>query len=99
LRETYMPAVLIETMFISNLQEEERLNDLQWQEDFTTHLSKIIPNYLGYERVREEEEKHYAQDAFDMWKEKGIVFEDHDLNVPITWGEYVITQHRLRNIE
>jgi N-acetylmuramoyl-L-alanine amidase len=46
----------------------------------------------------EEKPKHYAQEAFERWKAKGIVLEDHDLDAPLTWGEYIITQERLRNL-
>jgi hypothetical protein len=47
----------------------------------------------------ENQVEHYAQEAYDEWKAKGIVLEDHDLNTPITWGEYVITQQRIKNLE
>jgi N-acetylmuramoyl-L-alanine amidase len=47
----------------------------------------------------DEKPKHFAQDAFDEWKAKGIVLEDHDLDVPVTWGEYIITQQRLKNMK
>jgi len=43
--------------------------------------------------------RHYAQDLFDEWKATGLVEQDHDLDTPITWGEYLITQYRLKNME
>ncbi len=42
--------------------------------------------------------KHYAQDAYEKWKEQSILLEEHDLETPVKWGEYIITQERLRDI-
>ncbi len=41
---------------------------------------------------------HYAQDAYEQWRAKSIILEEHDLEKPVKWGEYIITQERLREI-
>ncbi|KPU43415.1 N-acetylmuramoyl-L-alanine amidase LytC precursor [Oxobacter pfennigii] len=44
---TAMPAVLLETAFISNENEENMLMDKTWQEGFVKNISSAILNYLG----------------------------------------------------
>lgn len=96
LRHTRMPAVLIEAMFITNQQEEDKLNNAQWQEGFTGILTKAIYEYLGFPDGKA---RHFAQDAYEAWKVKGIILGEHDLDDPITWGQYLITQERLKTLE
>ncbi|NLY43696.1 MAG: N-acetylmuramoyl-L-alanine amidase [Clostridiaceae bacterium] len=100
LRYTNMPAILLEIMFITNPREEEILNNIQWQDDFTTHMAKALCNYFGYKfAYSDKTDKHYAEDYYKAWKEKGIILNEHDLDSPLTWGEYIITQQRLKEME
>ena len=41
-------------------------------------------------------ENHFAKEEYEKWKAEGIILEDHDLESPVKWGEYIITQKRLR---
>ena len=46
LRAPDMPSVLIETAFISNPQEEEKLKDPEFQQDMAESLARAIQNYF-----------------------------------------------------
>jgi N-acetylmuramoyl-L-alanine amidase len=47
LRKTLMPAVLLETGFMSNRDEEDTLNNSSWQDGFADALSSAIADFLG----------------------------------------------------
>lgn len=113
LRNTSMPAVLIELMFISNPEEERILNNADWQRNTAKGMADQLAFFWGLKSEEQPSDsgtaeppppqvpqsKHYAQDAHDQWRRDGILKQDHDLTKPITWGEYIITQERLRNRE
>lgn len=46
---TKMPAVLIETAFISNEEEEAKLKNAAWQQEMAQAIAKGICAYFGYE--------------------------------------------------
>jgi len=50
IRETRMPAILIEGGFLSNLHERERLHDPQYRRSIARGIAKGIDNYLESKR-------------------------------------------------
>jgi N-acetylmuramoyl-L-alanine amidase len=49
LRKTVMPAVLLETAFITNKYEEDMLNNREWQDGFTKNLGRAVGKYFAME--------------------------------------------------
>ena len=85
LRNTYMPAVLIETAFISNPAEENLLADERWQGVFAEAIAVGICNHLGIKYREEEGVKviDNVQDALNVLVEKGVI------NSPDYWVKAV----------
>ncbi|WIF95774.1 N-acetylmuramoyl-L-alanine amidase [Caminicella sporogenes] len=44
----------------------------------------------------QEKEYHWAQKDFEKLKADGIITSDHDLNSPLTWGEFSVVINRIR---
>ena len=81
LRETNMPAILVELAFISNLIEEKLLQNDEFQEKCAIAIAKGICKYLGVDFKMPKKSKYFKDiptdnwsiDIFDEAKELGII--------------------------
>ncbi|MDI9519308.1 MAG: N-acetylmuramoyl-L-alanine amidase [Bacillota bacterium] len=101
LRETNMPAILVELAFISNLIEEKLLQNDEFQEKCAIAIAKGICKYLGVDfkvpkkskYFKDIPEDHWSIDYFDEAKELGLIQgEGNDISgfgKPITKEIYV----------
>lgn len=78
LRETKMPAILIETAFISNINEEKLFKNVVFQDKIAIAIAKGLCRYLGIEYMGElnmeeiQEVSSWAKEAWEWGREKGI---------------------------
>ncbi|ONI44296.1 N-acetylmuramoyl-L-alanine amidase [Candidatus Epulonipiscioides gigas] len=84
LRETKMPAILIEIGFISNPIEEQHLKDDNFIHKIAFGIYEGIAEYLNLKISTE----HLGQSAIYKLKELGIISELHDADNFVTWGEF-----------
>ena len=76
IRDTNMPAVLIELAFISNPAEEKLLADEIWQDIFANAIAEGIFDFLGIEYNKPREVRkviNNVQDALNILVEKGVI--------------------------
>jgi N-acetylmuramoyl-L-alanine amidase len=78
IRDTSMPAVLVELAFISNSAEEKLLADERWQDIFAKAIAEGILDFLGidcnnYKKVGGMVEEHWAQKNLNSLVTKGII--------------------------
>lgn len=76
LRNTYMPAVLVELAFISNPAEEKLLADEMWQDIFANAIAEGIFDFLGNEHNKPKEVRkviNNVPDALNVLVEKGLI--------------------------
>ncbi len=102
LRETNMPAILIELSFISNIVEEKLLQSDEFKEKCAVAIAKGVCKFLGIEfkapkkskYFKDIPEDHWSIDYFDEAKELGLIQgEGNDISgfgKPITKEIYVI---------
>lgn len=67
LRETNMPAILIEIAFISNLVEEKLLQNDEFQEKCAIAIAKGICKYLGVGFKMPKKSKYFKDIPIDHW--------------------------------
>lgn len=73
LRETKMPAILIEVAFISNPNEEKLLKDVAFQDKIAMAVAKGFCQYIEESNVSKTQEASlWAKEAWEWGEEKGI---------------------------
>ena len=89
LKNTVMPAVLVETAFISNPAEEAKLADDSWRNQCAEAIAVGICNCLGitYKKEADHVSEHWAQKYYDYLKSKGITISETRFDDPVTRGE------------
>jgi len=88
IRDTSMPAVLVELAFISNPTEEQILASARWQEIMATAIVEGIKDHLGIVEKKEVAKvEHWAQKYYDYLKSKGITISETRFDDPVTRGE------------
>jgi N-acetylmuramoyl-L-alanine amidase len=86
LRETNMPAILVEIAFISNIVEEKLLKNDEFQEKCAIAIAKGVCKYLGVDFKVPKKSKYFNDiptdnwsiDIFDEAKELGIIEGESD---------------------
>jgi len=89
LKNTVMPAVLVENAFISNQSEEALLKDDNKREQFAEAIAKGICNHLGI-KYEFNSNNHWAQKYYDYLISKGISIHETRFDDPITRGEVFV---------
>lgn len=93
LRETSMPATLVEIAFISNV--EDRNLAKQKKIEISEAIGKGVLEYMGIKynpqatnEVVSEVKPHWGQARIDKLKELGIISGEHDPKSNVTWAEF-----------
>lgn len=96
IRDTSMPAVLVELAFISNPTEEQILASARWQEIMATAIVEGIKDHLGIMPKKEGNKvEHWAQKYYDFLKSKGINISETRFDDPVTRGELFVLLARV----
>lgn len=80
LRKTVMPAVLVETAFISNSQEESMLRTADYQEKAAKAITAGILSFFGIEKEAKTVDNSVSEWAKPAWKwavSKGLIADDN----------------------
>jgi N-acetylmuramoyl-L-alanine amidase len=85
----FSPAVLIEIGFVDT-SDLQKITNKEFQKEIAQAIANAVLKYFGI--VKEEEKKVGKTVSFEadfkFLQEKGLVNSPHDLNAPITWGEF-----------
>ncbi len=92
LRETKMPAALVELAFLSNPSEEAMLESPAFQLKAAQAIANSIVAYLGLPIPKTE---HWAQPDLDWLLKEGIVSTPRTPEQPVTWGEFAAVIKRI----
>lgn len=96
LRETKSPAILLENLFIDRSEDAVKLVDPAFREGIAEAIAKGVIRVMDLDAgASQPKNSHWAEKDFDRLKSAGLVFNDHDLNSNITWGEFVSVIARL----
>lgn len=93
LRETAMPAILVEVAFISNKNEENLLRDSNFLQQTAEGVANGIFNFLGIK-----ETQHWGQPAIDELKKLGLIADNKDPKAYVTWAEFATVLVRTINM-
>lgn len=94
LRETSMPAALVEISFISNV--EDRNLAKQKKIEIAEAIAKGILEHMGIKYIKEsannmtenKAKPHWGQARVEKLKELGIISGEHDPKSNVTWAEF-----------
>jgi N-acetylmuramoyl-L-alanine amidase len=93
LRETNMPAILVELGFMDYREEAEQMLDETWHERFARAITKGVCEYAGIEYKEETiegvETDHWAEEDFNFLNEQGITVHQRRFDEMITRGEVI----------
>lgn len=92
LRETNMPAILIEVAFISNKDEEALLRQPSFLEKTATGIANGIVDFLGIKQS-----DHWGKSAIDELIEIGLIVDSKDPKAYVTWAEFATVLLRTIN--
>lgn len=98
LRQTAMPAVLLENLFLDNKNDSRKLKDPVFLDGAADAISKGIIKALGNPAQPQPgpvSQPHWAQKDFDRLRQAGLVAGEHDLDGSVTWGEMSAVVARL----
>ncbi|ONI40894.1 hypothetical protein AN396_00885 [Candidatus Epulonipiscium fishelsonii] len=104
LRNTVMPAILVEVGFLSNEKEEALLRQDSFLEIIAQGLFNGIINFLEMETTRKPEVKptisvvenqHWGQVAIDNLINLGLLASNKDPDAYVTWAEFATVISRL----
>jgi len=98
-RETKMPAILVELAFVSNPEEEKKLNNPDWQKAAARAIAQGVADYLGVS-LREsqtEETEGMFKDTQGHWAQKDIE-EAAELGL-VAWAKEFRPNDRLTRAE
>lgn len=86
-------SIIVEGAFVTNKEN----NGLLQKDEFRTKMTKAIGK--GVMQFSEKHfgkyQKHWAEDNYKKLKNEGLIFDDHDLNSYVTWGEFSTILTRL----
>lgn len=96
LRQTVMPAVLFENLFIDTQKDADKLKDPAFRKEIAGAIATGVIKSMKLEAATNqpatpdipvETPPAWAQQAFDQIKEAGLVTSDHYFNDKVTWAE------------
>ncbi|WP_418791661.1 N-acetylmuramoyl-L-alanine amidase family protein [Phosphitispora sp. TUW77] len=88
LRETNMPAILIENLFTDTKKDASRLQDPLFRDEIAAATVKGIIRALHLAPQQPETPPHWASEYFKRLEDAGLVNSKHNLDSPVTWGEF-----------
>ncbi len=91
LRETRMPAVLLENLFIDRPRDAAHLADLRFLDGLAGALAAAVAKALAL--VPKQQWDPAGEIA--RLKERGLIVGDHDPAAPVSWGEFATVMNRL----
>ena len=110
LRETKMPAVLLESLFLDNPRDAATLKDIEFLKGLAKAIATGLANAFSLPRkpvhptptpkptaaptATPTPMPHWAQAAFDYLKKQGLITENHNLDSPVSWGELSVVLKR-----
>jgi len=91
LRETRMPAVLLENLFIDNPRDAASLADPRFLDGLAGALAAALAKALA---LAPKQQWDPAGEIARL-KERGLIVDDHDAGAPVSWGEFAAVMNRL----
>ena len=85
LRETAMPAILLENLFIDHQKDADSLADPAFRKEIAKSISLGI--IAALDLAKQEPSQNWAAPSFQRLMDEGLVSSQHDLNSTVTWGE------------
>ncbi len=100
LRETDMPAILTENLFIDTKEDAARLQDPLFRDKIAAATVNGIIKALDMAPQQPapqqpEAPPHWAVEYFKRLRDEGLVDSSHNLDAPVTWGEFSAVISRL----
>jgi len=110
LKQTAMPAVLLENLFVDHKTDAQKLKDLAFLDGAVESISGGIIKALGLKPSQPQPtptpqpqptlqppqpQPHWAQKDFDRLRQAGLVTGEHNLDGGVTWGELSAVVARL----
>jgi len=102
LRETSIPAILFENLFIDQEKDVEKLKDASFRREIAQAMARGIIEGLNLEALQQvpnvevptatptpttQPSENWAEPAFQRLINLGLVKNQHSLTSPVTWGE------------
>lgn len=91
LRETRMPAVLLENLFIDHPRDAASLADPRFLDGLAGALAGAMARALA---LAPKQQWDPAGEIARL-KERGLIVDDHDPAAPVSWGEFAAVMNRL----
>ncbi len=103
LRQTAMPAVLLENLFIDNKGDAQKLKEPVFLDGLAKAVSSGIVKAMGIQPPSvpatlppvSEPKPHWAQKDYERIRQAGLVMDVHNLYSQVTWGELSAVLARL----
>lgn len=97
LRETDMPAVLLENLFIDTPADASKLKDPVFRANVAQVTADGLIKALNLQSQNQQPKPpaHWAAGVFSRIEEAGLVYSPHDLDSTVTWGEMSAVLARL----
>ncbi len=85
-------SIIVEGAFVTHKENNELLQKDEFRAKMTKAIGKGIIQFT--ETYFGKLQKHWAEDNFLRLKKEGLIYDEHDLNSYVTWGEFstVITR-------
>lgn len=106
LRQTLMPATLLENLFIDTQKDADKLKDPAFRKEIAGAIADGVKTTLKLDNNITQptpqptpqpvsESPEWAVENFNKIKKAGLVLNDHDLAEQVTWGELSAVMARL----
>ncbi len=95
LRDTEMPAVLLENLFVDNQNDAKKLKDATFLDGLAGVIADGLVNALGIPLKNQQSWDPAGEIA--KLKAGGLINSDHQPGDPVMWGELVTVINRLMN--
>ncbi|MTI81284.1 MAG: N-acetylmuramoyl-L-alanine amidase [Firmicutes bacterium] len=93
LRNTIMPAVLLENLFIDNPSEAELLKDEIFRSNLALSITAGVAKALSLNKQQDDSSPSY--DPVLALKETGLIKNYHQPDSNVTWWEFAVVMNRL----
>jgi len=90
-----MPAILTENLFIDTKEDAARLQDPLFRDKIAAATVNGIIKALQLAPQQPEAPPHWAVEYFKRLRDEGLVDSSHNLDSPVTWGEFSAVISRL----
>ncbi len=106
LRQTNMPACLIEILFIDTAKDAAFLKDDEFMRGMSDAITAGLVRILNLAAVTPEPQPEPTQPSTPVWNpqgeiqkliDAGVIFNNHPVDAPVTWGEFAAVINRLLN--